>query len=413
MSSEPPPNPITSSFNLSAWIQAVGSGLSIALANTLYLSKTVASTAAGLITFTAGITTNSITALSSTANASIFSTSTNAVIDIGPIFGIVGESSLIRFGSGGNCSFQFGDSTSIVTAQKLSSFIGTAVSLYTQNNNAIAMGTTSTAITIGTSQANTNTVGIGASGSIISIPGATTCGVVLSNNFNTATPASDVNICLGSTGSVKLAVASNRSGVLNLGDGASSTGGVHLNNGATASGNTRIMNGTNQSGELTLGDAGNTVVIALNRPLTIGYAPSAITTSSQLGYTTTDDISLTGSIPNGAVTPLFTAKLLPAGVWLITYSVRFRSAGTTTITAFYIWGQDSISVQSPPYAMNSQGNTFTANTDGFTNTGTFVVTSNGSTTYNIGVYMNRSGSTISIDFGLPDFGSVVKRTRIA
>jgi len=57
MSSEPPPNPITTVFNLSAWIQSTVSSGSFnrALADTLYLSKTAADTAAGLITFSSGI----------------------------------------------------------------------------------------------------------------------------------------------------------------------------------------------------------------------------------------------------------------------------------------------------------------------------------------------------------------------
>jgi len=61
MSSEPPPNPITTVFNVSAWIHdAVSSGsFNQALADTLYLSKTVASSAAGVITFSSGLSTPS------------------------------------------------------------------------------------------------------------------------------------------------------------------------------------------------------------------------------------------------------------------------------------------------------------------------------------------------------------------
>jgi len=61
MSSERPPNPITTDFNLSAWIQsAVSSGsFNKALADTLYLSKTVADTASGIITFSSGLSTPS------------------------------------------------------------------------------------------------------------------------------------------------------------------------------------------------------------------------------------------------------------------------------------------------------------------------------------------------------------------
>jgi len=423
MSSEPPPNPITSSFNLSAWIQAVGSGLSITLANTLYLSKTVASTAAGLITFSAGIQTNTIVAATgndvTVGQLAINKTVTLYSPQLGNLIADPTDSTA-KVPSTGWVQLWFGNLLTTTglnwtQAQTFNGGVNTGSLVPLTSSGTLSIAPSSAAISIGTSQANTNTVSIGASGSINSIPGATTCGTILSNNYNTATPASDVNICLSSTGSVKLAVVSNRSGVLNLGDGASSTGAVHLNNGATASGNTRIMNGTNQSGELTLGDttATNTVVIAVNRPLTLGYAPSAITTSSQLGYTTTDAITLTGAIPNAVVTPIFTAIILPAGVWLITYSLRLRSSGTTTVASYYMWGEDSITVQTPTYAMNAENTAFITDTNGFSNTGTFVVTSTGTTTYNIGIYIAYSGSTILIDFGLPDFGSVVRRTRIA
>jgi hypothetical protein len=215
-----------------------------------------------------------------------------------------------------------------------------------------------------------------------------------------------------STGIVTLAAGASRTGVLNLGDGNSSTGAVHINNGASSSGNTRIMNGSTQSGELTLGGS-NTVVIAVNRPLTLGYAPADLASSNMLGFTTTDTITLTGTIPNAVVTSIFSAVTLPVGVWLITYSVRFRSSGTTSVGSYYIWGQDSITVQTPPKALNAFNTTFITDTNGFSETGTFVVSSTGTTTYTIGLYMGYSGSTIAIDLGMPDYGSVITRTRIA
>jgi hypothetical protein len=58
MSSEVPPVPITESFNLRAWIQ--NTVLSLATANTLYLSKRIGDTAQGIITFLTGIKTDSI-----------------------------------------------------------------------------------------------------------------------------------------------------------------------------------------------------------------------------------------------------------------------------------------------------------------------------------------------------------------
>jgi len=83
MSSEPPPNPITSTFNLRAWIQATSTGLSLATANTLYLSKKIADTCVGLITFTNGILVFTIDALTPTSSLSLASLQTTGNIFIG------------------------------------------------------------------------------------------------------------------------------------------------------------------------------------------------------------------------------------------------------------------------------------------------------------------------------------------
>ena len=83
MSSEPPPNPITSTFNLRAWIQEVGSGLSLAIANGLYLSKKVADTCVGIITFTNGIKILSIDSFDAVTGILVGSSQTSGNIFIG------------------------------------------------------------------------------------------------------------------------------------------------------------------------------------------------------------------------------------------------------------------------------------------------------------------------------------------
>jgi hypothetical protein len=62
MSSEPPPSPITNTFNLRAWIPrtTTSSGLTEAEADALYLSKTTADTADGIITFNDSISAGSL-----------------------------------------------------------------------------------------------------------------------------------------------------------------------------------------------------------------------------------------------------------------------------------------------------------------------------------------------------------------
>jgi hypothetical protein len=401
MSSEPPPNPITTNFNLSAWIQAVGSGLSIALANTLYLSKTVASTAAGLITFSAGIKTNTIVAASGNditigelggVKAVYLYTPTlsNAILDL--------TDSTFKIPSTQWVTLWFGNlltttGLSWTMAQIFNGGVKTDSLVPLTSSGTLSIAPSSTAITIGTSQANTNTVGIGASGSIISIPGATTCGVVSSNNFNTATAASDVNICLASTGSVKLAVASNRSGVLNLGDGASSTGAVHLNNGASATGNTRIMNGTDQSGELTLGTAGgtNSVVIALNRPLTAGYTYATESGTVGAGSTGVGKIGQIIRSPFSALTAPSGVKsvmgevIITAGVWILTGNFNISVPPGTATFAQTSWWLGSVQYGITDYS------SFSINPRSFS--GTTVIYSSAGGTYQLKIEMYYSGAS--------------------
>lgn len=326
MSSEPPPNPITSTFNLRAWIQAVGSGLSLATASTYFLSKRLADTAAGVITFSSGIKTNLIDgAGTASTQVKIFPNSTDAIIDIGPQFGYVGQSSLIRFGPGGNCDVAMGQIGNTLTAQTIDSFSSGTPSLFNTKTLPINIGSSSTAIRLGASQANTNTVTIGNTGSIISIPGATTLGAILCAAINSTAAGTTMNIASTSTGIVTLATSASRTGVLNLGDGASSTGAVHVNNGASSSGNTRIMNGSGQSGELTLGGS-NTVVIAVNRPMTVGYTTTALTSFNQIGYTQTTTVTFSRTFNSTFTAFSPYATQLPVGVYMISYWVYIQTA---------------------------------------------------------------------------------------
>jgi len=75
MSSEPPPQPISNTFNYSQWNR--DQNLTIASAAFRYLSKVVSDTAAGLISFASGIKTNTINAFSGTVMTIGDGTTTN------------------------------------------------------------------------------------------------------------------------------------------------------------------------------------------------------------------------------------------------------------------------------------------------------------------------------------------------
>jgi hypothetical protein len=149
-----------------------------------------------------------------------------------------------------------------------------------------------------------------------------------------------------------------------------------------------------------------------NTPIPLNYLPSAITTTSQLGYTVNDTITGT-TIANGSATNAFsTAITLSTGVWLINYSLRLEpTSGSSLITLYSTTAQDSTSVV---YAQSSLGFTnITANSgQGLCSNGSFVIKSNGSTTYNVVAYALYTGGT---SFGFVKTGSnpsLIQRTRI-
>jgi len=264
MSSEPPPVPITDSFNLRAWIQ--NTVLSLATANTLYLSKRIADTAQGIITFLTGIKTDSINPTTTTGTLRIGHDATNSNVEI----------------------------------------------------------------------------------------------------------ASQVS----------------RSTVLHLGDGNTTSGAVHINNGVSSTGNTRIMNGATQSGELTLGGS-NSVVIALNRPLTAGY--SYLTESGTVGAGSTG-VGKIGQIvnfayvantaPNG-IKSVMGELALTKGVWILTGNFNITIPSGSSSFAQISWWLGSTQYGITDYSSWS----FTPRS--FTNTTVVYVSANG--TYQLKIEMYYSG----------------------
>jgi hypothetical protein len=97
MSSEIPPSPITTGFNESAWIQPP---LTNALANRNYLLKIRPDTANVVETFTAGIKTNTINAVSDTGIVAIGNSLSNN-IEVGAS---LARSTILHIGDGDNSS---------------------------------------------------------------------------------------------------------------------------------------------------------------------------------------------------------------------------------------------------------------------------------------------------------------------
>ena len=216
------------------------------------------------------------------------------------------------------------------------------------------------------------------------------------------------------TGAVE--IAKNTRGDVNIASNMTVVGTNTVTIGSTSLG-TVVMRGaevnlnTSGAGDVNICSSGGGN-INIYQPLSPYYAPSVIT-SAEIGYTVRDTITFSGTIPTTTNCYFFgTGKVLPIGVWLIQFTTRGRSTGTSTFTRYFTWGEDSVTGTTPLAAMTSLSSSTVIDSEGLSTTGSFVVSSTGSTTYNIVVYFVYSGSSIYLDTS-PGFASVVKRTRIA
>jgi hypothetical protein len=107
---------------------------------------------------------------------------------------------------------------------------------------------------------------------------------------------------------------------------------------------------------------------------------------------------------------MMTNVTLPAGVWLITFSLVAESTTTSTITRYAVYGFDSVT--SPAQAHTLDTTTRVISTDGLSSTGSFTVSSSGTTYYNVACNITYSGGSMTFKTS-GTFFSVVKRTRIA
>jgi len=357
-------------FNSSFFTSTNSVNLTQSQANALYLQKTIPDSASAVETFTTGINTNIVQPSSSSANLFLYTIASYA----------------LNFGTNA-LSIAIGSLSAIINiggTTTLTNFVGRTTSSYTllASDNSTNISTTSwvtsnfaklsaanfwTAVNTFTAGLNTSVIGN------ISLAS----GYYLWDSANTT-----VNI------------ATNTAYPLNLGGLTNTTtvnGGI-VNIG-TASVSTVSLSGT----------------LNFNSPITPLY--SYPVSSSQIGYTLQENITAT-TVTSGAFMPLLTRVTLPAGVWMITYSCRFVAAtGSFNATDAYCYG-DQNTVINPPIQVVGLTYAVPIST-GFGLTGNFVVVSNGSTTYNVGYLLSYTGSAVTILSQTSNYGSSVRRTRIA
>ena len=124
-----------------------------------------------------------------------------------------------------------------------------------------------TTLSLGVNTAKTSTLNIGINGMNTNIKGTT----IELNNVASSTLTTNINNATGVLGTINLMTGSGAAGTVNIATGASGTQTAVVN----------IGSGTT-TGTVSIGNSANN--ISLNAPLTLNYASSLITGSTQLGY---------------------------------------------------------------------------------------------------------------------------------
>jgi hypothetical protein len=371
MSSEPPPNPITDSFNLRAWIQ--NTVLSLATANTLYLSKRIADTAQGIITFLTGIKTDSINPTTTTGTLQIGHDAVNSNIEIACQ---ASRSTVLHLGDGDlssgavhiNNGLGASGNVQVLNANYTGTQVKGSFNLMTGNCSALSTGGTVN-IQNGTSNGvcrigNPNSrFDVDCSLNLLTSNGASSNVNILSGNYVNGDTAGNINILSGTSA------------------------------GTVANGNFNLMTGS-CDGTATIGNSVSTLALSagtinLNKPLTAGYAYATESGSVGAGSTGVGKIGQIIRSPYSALTAPSGVKsimgevILTAGVWILTGNFNLSIPPNSATFAQTAWYLGSIQYAITDYAP------FTGSTRAFS--GTTVIYSSGGGTYQLKIEIYYSG----------------------
>ena len=365
-----PPDYYFTGINFNPAFYATDSGgLSVETANALYLRKTVADTATAIETFNLGIKAQKVDGLLS--------------------------SSLMYVGNNITSGSLFLGNTGIRTKNQ-GVFETTSIRTPATNGqltictDLIAGGS----VDVGTSASITNLYGTSKTNTLDALGGATAT-MNLASSITSGTINLMTNTLVSGTFNLMYNAVSNAIGTINIGQYNTSP--------------STTFTTTNIRGDVNIGTVGGATITTINRPLTVGYVPSAITNNTQIGYTVEDTINIT-TLTSGNQFAFTTGVTLPAGVWLITAS--FRITGPSVVVTDQNYGINIVgTVPTITYGQYLLTGSITAS--GLSYTGTGVVVSNGTTAYNVQLYIVYSGGSLAVSPSSNSSGSNIRRTRIA
>jgi len=227
---------------------------------------------------------------------------------------------------------------------------------YSDGNNAVAgsnvhfnngsSNLSNTNIHNGASSGGIVNIGNGSSattGVAIGTRGLSTANAVRIGNVSNVTYLDSDVIALGvlgltGGGAISLATGTNAAGA-QVSIGSTSLSAVNIKGGQTNIETTTLNLNTNGTGNTLIGTLGGSNSITINRPLTVGYATSSLTSLTQIGRNVEVAMTTITGIPNTGQS-LVTLTIGTAGVYIINYSFRYFGA-TTSVANCESWFQSS------------------------------------------------------------------------
>jgi hypothetical protein len=274
MTTSKPPKFFSTIFNSYYYLDEDTTGFSQDQADLRYLRKTTSDTSSGLISFSAGLSSNSIEPLNATDTLDINTNSSTAT-------------NIVNIGN---------NTTNNQTLNLNSKTINMGDTSVPSSVNIL-----STSIIIG--NPTSGTIKFGSSANTTQITPSTSS----LNISNVGSADGDFNLCL-----------TQNTGILNIG----------TSTGRTAAINIATTKNTSSAQSINIGSSNSSAtgqVISINRPLTIGYLLNAPTTFSQMGYTTVYPVPPTVvTVPLQSTTKntIQTFTSLPAGIYMISMGVK-------------------------------------------------------------------------------------------
>ena len=211
------------------------------------------------------------------------------------------------------------------------------------NGGSLTIGSANATTSINSNVTNIATQNLTTNGGISMATGTNAVGTYVNIGTTAGLPtmnlrATGINIGsdgLPATGVVNIGNGTNTAGA-QVSIGSTSLSAVNIKGTQTNVETTTLNLNTNGTGNTLIGTSGGSNSITINRPLTVGYAPPALTSFSQIGFTENKSGSIIYPIGGGNAYSMKVFNNLPLGVYSLT--ANFCPFTTSNIEVFVFFG---------------------------------------------------------------------------